>query len=251
MFLKPDWKEAGSSYYWENVVTKKKVSPIKKKKEFPKKVSDFTPYQDNGGTVVALANKGYCVVASDTRFYTGFALPSRNSTRIIKISSSILLATSGMQADLLAFQHKIKENINDYQVKDEKSFSISNCSFFLSSVLYSKRFFPFFTFNLLSGLDEKGEGVNFSFDAIGSFERSQGNCKGKGEQLVQNLLDGQDLINQNEFGKKTQQLSDHVALLKNYFLKAVQRGITLGDGLQVFILTKKGILVENNTLRAD
>lgn len=156
-----------------------------------------------------------------------------------------------MQADLFALQSEIKEKVESYQNKDEKNFSIVNCSFYLSSLLYSKRFFPFFTFNILSGLDKNGEGVNFSFDAIGSFEKNQGSCRGKGEQLIQNLLDSQTLVFSPELYKKSEQIVNQVALVKNYFLRAVQRGISLGDGLQVFILTSKGVLIENNLLRID
>mmetsp|Transcript_889 Transcript_889/g.1706 ORF Transcript_889/g.1706 Transcript_889/m.1706 type:complete len:253 (+) Transcript_889:10-768(+) len=238
--------------YWEKVLLKNITldtnGPVKL---YPIKNSDFTPYQNNGGTVLALAKNDYCIVASDTRFSAGFALPTRNSNRVIKISSNILLATAGMQADLLVLQEEVKKKADYYKKKNEKNFSVLNCAFYLSSLLYSRRFFPFFAFNILTGMDTNGEGMNFSFDAIGSFEKSSASCKGKGEQLIQSLLDSQTSFHTHSKDTKTKELTNQIALIKNYFIKAAQRGISIGDGLQIFILTKKGVLIENNILRED
>lgn len=41
----------------------------------------------------------------------------------------------------------------------------------LSYSLYMKRFFPFYTFNALAGLDENGNGMIYGYDAVGSFDK--------------------------------------------------------------------------------
>ena len=48
-------------------------------------VGEFDPYVDNGGTVVAIAGKDYCIIAADTRLSEGYIIRSRNTTRIFQV----------------------------------------------------------------------------------------------------------------------------------------------------------------------
>jgi 20S proteasome subunit beta 6 len=59
----------------------------------------------------------------------------------------------------------------------------------LATTLYGRRFFPFYTFNVVGGLDENGEGCVFSYDAIGCFERLKYTASGTGQALVEPFLD--------------------------------------------------------------
>jgi hypothetical protein len=61
--------------------------------------SDFEPYADNGGTVVAIAGSDYYLIAADTRLCDGYTIRSRNTPRIFQVSSllyhHLLLSTPG------------------------------------------------------------------------------------------------------------------------------------------------------------
>jgi 20S proteasome subunit beta 6 len=50
----------------------------------------------------------------------------------------------------------------------------------LSNTLYGKRFFPYYTFNLLVGLDENNDGVIYGYDAVGSFDKLKYGVMGSG-----------------------------------------------------------------------
>ena len=39
----------------------------------------------------------------------------------------------------------------------------------ISTILYSKRFFPYYVYNILGGIDEEGRGAVYSYDTVGSY----------------------------------------------------------------------------------
>lgn len=57
--------------------------------------------------------------------------------------------------------------------------------------MYGKRFFPFYTFNLLAGLDENGVGRVYGYDAIGSYDTVSYGVQGSGQELIVATLDNQ------------------------------------------------------------
>lgn len=61
----------------------------------------------------------------------------------------------------------------------------------LSIMLYQKRFFPFYSWCILGGLDEEGKGAVYTYDPVGSYEREACRCAGSASSLIQPFLDNQ------------------------------------------------------------
>ena len=96
-----------------------------------------------------------------------------------------------MQADIITLHKMLKYKIAAYVHKHGKQPSTPAISQLLSNTLYSRRFFPYYTFNVLGGIDEHGKGCCFSYDAVGTVERVSYSSSGTGHELVQPLLDNQ------------------------------------------------------------
>lgn len=121
----------------------------------------------------------------------------------------------------------------------------------LGNTLYYKRFFPYYCFNVLAGLDNEGKGAVFGYDAIGSFERAPYCVTGSGSALITSILD-----NQVEF--KTQPKNFHelsidecLSLVKDVMTSAGERDIYTGDSVDIVIISKDGMKEEKFQLKRD
>jgi 20S proteasome subunit beta 6 len=108
--------------------------------------------------------------------------------------------------------------------------SVNAVAQLLSTTLYYKRFFPYYTFNLCAGLDEEGRGAIYTYDAIGSFERVGYGCQGSGKELIQPVLDNQlkaasPLVLPSRQWLSSLPLEKAVDLVKDAFVSAGERDI--------------------------
>ena len=59
----------------------------------------------------------------------------------------------------------------------------------LWNTAYYKRFFPFYAFNILAGIDQNGNGALYAYDAIGSYDKLMYAAVGSAGNLSVPVLD--------------------------------------------------------------
>lgn len=151
----------------------------------------FSPYTDNGGTSLAIAGQDFVVVAGDTRMSEGYSINTRYAPKVYKLSNGSVLATGGMFADGKALVQVLEQQLETYSFNHAKLMSSPALAQMLSVILYGKRFFPYYVWNTLGGLDENGMGAVFSYDPVGNYEKHLYNCSGSAGHLIQPFLDSQ------------------------------------------------------------
>ncbi|KNH05340.1 20S proteasome beta 6 subunit [Perkinsela sp. CCAP 1560/4] len=220
--------------------------------------ADWSPYQDNGGCVIAIGGPGYVIIAADTRLSEGFTIFSReDSSKVALVAPRTLLGSTGMQADRIALQHVLKEKLRWYNFDNNRSPNTESIAQLLSNELYFRRFFPLYTFNVLAGLNAAGDGICYSYDAIGCTEPLSYGATGSGHTLIEPLLDHYILrTNQSiaESDRKNIKLSKEEAqlLVKDAFSGASERDIYCGDTVIIKTLTPdQGLETEVFHLRQD
>eukprot|EP00899_Mesostigma_viride_P006284 jgi/Mesvir1/15657/Mv03261-RA.1 len=190
----------------------------------------WSPYDNNGGTCVAIAGDDYCVIAADTRMSTGYSILTRESSKLLKISDSCVVASAGFQGDAKTLARHLTARHQIYQHNHNKCMSAPALAQMLSNTLYYKRFFPYYTFNIVGGLDGNGKGCVYTYDAIGSYERVGYACQGTGQQLIMPVLDNQlkatsPLVLPATLGGTPLSESEALDLLKDCFASAAERDI--------------------------
>lgn len=213
----------------------------------------FSPYSDNGGSVVAIAGDDFVVIASDTRLSGhGYAILSRDNPKLFKLSDKTVLGSTGCQCDILTFCKVAEMRMKTYRHTHNKYMSTTAAAQMMSTMLYHKRFFPYYISNILAGLDENGKGCIYSYDPVGHMERNTYRSGGSAVSLLQPLLD-------NQVGKKNMENPDKtpitmdkaINIIHDVFISAAEREIHTGDGIEINIITKDGIQQQRLPLRRD
>jgi 20S proteasome subunit beta 6 len=146
----------------------------------------------------------------------------------------------------------------------------------LSNTLYYKRFFPYYTFNICAGLDAEGKGCVYTYDAIGSYERTNYSCQGSGQALIMPVLDNQlktasPLLHPPQSSATPLSEAEAVDLVKDCFAtagtslparhrarrcwltrrRAGERDIYTGDAVRICVINAAGIRWETLALKLD
>lgn len=212
----------------------------------------FNPYSDNGGSVLAIGGDDFCVIGADTRLSSGFQINTRNQEKLFQLSGTTILGCAGCWCDTLSLTRVLSARMQMYKHEHLKDISTPAAAQMLSTILYYKRFFPYYISNVLAGLDEEGKGCVYSYDPIGHMEKASYRAGGSAGALLQPLLDNQiGYGNQENVEKIPLTVDKALKILKDVFTAAAERDIYTGDGIVIKIITKDGVRTETFVLRKD
>uniref|UniRef100_A0A8B9NCE7 Proteasome 20S subunit beta 1 n=1 Tax=Accipiter nisus TaxID=211598 RepID=A0A8B9NCE7_9AVES len=108
-------------------------------------------------TVLAIAGEDFSIVASDTRLSEGYAIHCRDSPKCYKLTEQTVIGCSGFHGDCLTLTKIIEARLKMYKHSNNKTMTTGAIAAMLSTILYSRRFFPYYVYNIIGGLDEEGK----------------------------------------------------------------------------------------------
>ncbi|XP_052673382.1 proteasome subunit beta type-1-like [Crassostrea angulata] len=225
---------------------------INEESSYAPKQTYFSPYAMNGGTCLAIAGEDFVVVGSDTRLSQGFSIFTRDLPKTYKLTTSTVLGACGFHGDVLTLTKVLNARLKMFEHEHHKKMTTSEIAAMLSTMLYHRRFFPYYVYNLIAGLDEEGKGVVYSFDPVGSYGSDGYRARGSAAAMLQPLLDNQiGLKNQQNVQRVSLSKEKVVNLVKDVFISAAERDIYTGDAVVVHVITKDGTTTERFPLRRD
>ncbi|WVO15351.1 hypothetical protein L204_103007 [Cryptococcus depauperatus] len=217
----------------------------------------FNPYSDNGGSILAIAGADFSVIAGDTRQSEGYSIQTRYARKVWQLTDRAVLATNGFAADGNNFVIRVKQRLEWYEHAHNKPMGLKAIARMIQTMLYAKRFFPYYIYNILGGIEEDGSGAVYSYDPVGSYERQSCQGAGAAQSLIQPFLDNQVYFKNQQpepgaapFVPGNLPLSTVLSLVVDSFTSATERHIEVGDGLEIYIVMAKGRSTDDLT-KAD
>ncbi|TDH70323.1 hypothetical protein CCR75_002234 [Bremia lactucae] len=213
--------------------------------------ASWEPYDFNGGTVLAIAGEDFVVVAGDTRLSTGYSILSRDESKLHALTPTTVLGCPGSHNDIIQLRGVLSIRAQMYRHDNETAMSSSAMAQLLMNTLYSRRFFPYYAFCILCGIDENGKGVVYTYDAIGSYDCVTRAAQGSGGHLMIPLLDNLVEHDTRMDPKKTLTLQETKNIIKDAFITAGERDIYTGDNVEILTIKATGIEREMFALKKD
>jgi 20S proteasome subunit beta 6 len=212
---------------------------------------EWSPYEFNGGTSLGICGDDFAVIAADTRLSEGYSILSRNVSKVSVLTDSCVVATGGCYTDIYTLHKVLNSRIEEYYHEHNEHMSTPALAQMLGNTLYGRRFFPYYTFNVVAGIDKNGKGAVYTYDAVGSFERVNYAAQGAGQKLIIPLLD--NVVGGRNRSDKIEPftIESAINIAKDAFITAGERDIYTGDAVEIFIITKEGVRKELFELKRD
>ncbi|KAI0984914.1 hypothetical protein GJ496_005034 [Pomphorhynchus laevis] len=203
---------------------------------------DWSPYENHSGTITAVAGDDFVITASDTRLTDDSdTLISRNCPHVVQLNKNNLLLSTGFIGDADDLIKRMHANMTNFLHIHRKEMPTHAVASLLSSVLYGKRFFPYYVYNIVAGIDAQGKGVVYGYDPVGSYESLPYASGGPGSGLITPLLDslvGQKNRISNDVKKFT--IEELKMIIMDSYTSATERQVNVGDGLVICVMTSDG-----------
>ncbi|BGO95810.1 hypothetical protein NBRC10512_001649 [Rhodotorula toruloides] len=208
----------------------------------------FNPYADNSGSILAISSSKFAVIAGDTRQSSGYNIETRTAKRVFQLTPEAAIAVQGFMGDAMNLVKRLKQRLEWYHHTHNEVPSLKSIARLVQTMLYGKRFFPYYSYVILAGIDRDGTGAVYSFDPVGSYERESCRAYGSAQSLVQPFLDNM-VYKKNQVpdpslpppvpGQRPEfDLAEVQSLLTDAFTGAAERHIEVGDGLDVLVVEK-------------
>ena len=103
--------------------------------------------------MIAMCGKNCVGIASDTRYGAKQQTIAHDFPKIFRINDKIYCGLVGLATDVQTVHEKLVFRTNMYELKEERMMKPSTLASMLSSMLYEKRFGPYFIEPVVAGLD--------------------------------------------------------------------------------------------------
>lgn len=198
----------------------------------------------NGSAIIAMAGKDCVGIAADRNLGQNLTTIAADFTKIYTLQPKLMVGFSGLATDVQTVKQELEYRISLYNLREERNMAPKVLTHLLSTMLYEKRFGPYYMEPVIAGLDENNKPFLATMDLIGAMSTTAdfcvgGNCTGNLYGMAESLW-RPDLGPDELFETLAQSL-----------LSSVDRDAITGHGGVVHIITKDGVTTKELKGRQD
>eukprot|EP00544_Gedaniella_sp_CCMP2646_P015510 CAMPEP_0202504746 /NCGR_PEP_ID=MMETSP1361-20130828/45469_1 /ASSEMBLY_ACC=CAM_ASM_000849 /TAXON_ID=210615 /ORGANISM="Staurosira complex sp., Strain CCMP2646" /LENGTH=204 /DNA_ID=CAMNT_0049138339 /DNA_START=32 /DNA_END=646 /DNA_ORIENTATION=+ len=198
----------------------------------------------NGAAMIAMAGKDCVGIASDHRLGLQQQTVATDFIKVFPMSDRIYVGLAGLATDVQTLNQLLKFRMQLYALREEREMSPQVFSHLLSTLLYEKRFGPYFVEPIVAGLGDDGKPFLSGSDLIGATVKDDafvvsGTCTGNLYGMCESLY------------KPNQEPEELFETLAQALLASVDRDALSGWGGVVHIITKEGVMTRELKGRQD
>ena len=189
-----------------------------------------------GATAVGVRGKDFVILGAERRVSYGGYVASKAGKKVYKVTDYLGMALAGLFADIQAITKMLKANIDYYNLVVGKRISIRAAAKLLATMLYSYKYFPFFSEVLIGGIDLEGEPRLYVMDPLGSLIEDDFAALGSGAPIAIGVLETRY--------SKDMGVEDAKKMVIDSIRAAIERDALSGDGIDILVIVREDNKVE-------
>eukprot|EP00667_Euglena_gracilis_P020915 EG_transcript_22742 len=200
--------------------------------------------QYNGGAVMAMIGKECVALASDMRFGQQFNTIATTRPKVHEVTDKCYVGLAGLATDTQTLLEKLKFRTNLYKLREERDISPKALAALLSSMLYERRFGPWFVEPIVAGLDENNQPYVHGMDLIGAGTVPD-------DFVVAGTCDESMLGACESLWRKDLSPEELFETISQAMLSSLDRDCISGWGCTVVVITKDRVITRELKARMD
>ncbi len=183
-----------------------------------------------GTTTIGIVCKDGVVLATERRATAGNFISNKQTQKVFRIDQNVGITIAGLVGDAQVLARYLKAEVSLYRLRRNAPITAEGAATLLANILNGNRFYPFYAWLILGGVDGKG-GHIFSVDPAGGCIEDRFVSVGSGSYLAYGLLE--------EGYSRDMTTADAVDLALRGLTAAMKRDSASGDGYLVHVISPK------------
>jgi proteasome beta subunit len=188
-----------------------------------------------GATAIGITCTDGIVLAAEKRVSYGNFVVNKTTKKVFPITPSVAAACAGMIADMQVLVRQVAALSKIRRLETRREVATNSVAKLMSVIMFERRYFPLLTQVVVGGINPNPS--IYTLDPLGSLLPDDYAAVGTGAEMALGVLDA-------EYKKEMTRTAAKNLAVKS-ITSSIQRDSASGDGIDLLVISKKGIEEES------